>query len=155
MRSKQLSPPHGRPFDLPFGRNSTILRRLWLNRGRIHCPGRISGYRIGRTQSAPSAAIKRVDGRRPKIPVPAAFVGRKRSEEYRARRYVIFCANRISRPTPFASIFQINSMTSAGSAAGTKTLPRRNFLRISGFNCWRALQRDLLARAGGSSLCPT
>jgi len=35
-----------------LGRNSTILQRLWLNRGRINHQGRKRRYRIARTQSA-------------------------------------------------------------------------------------------------------
>src|SRR4029077_14688026 len=86
---------------------------------------------------------------------PGAVSGRRHVRAVQAIRTMLpsslcnFLLYRCFYAGPFGVDFPINSTASVGPAAGIKTPHPRNFHRVSGFNCWRALQRDLLERAGG------
>ena len=163
MLSKQVSSPHCRPVAVPWpplGGNSRILRRLWLNRGGIH---RRAEFQDTALAEPVSGSCRDYASRRPAIkPLAGAYPRRIAGDilSFALQRAIrrmfgpslcIFLLYPHFWPMRSASIFSINSIVWQNQPLVQRHSRPRNFL-ISGFNCWRALQRDLLARAGGKSL---
>jgi hypothetical protein len=149
-------PPHDRPMTVswpPLSRNSTILRRLWLNRGRTHRQGRFSGYRIGRSPSAARAAIMRAGGHHLNPSAAPPHVARERAiKRILASPLCNFLlyprfsrgAGRADFPNKFKPIGQIGRWY--------KDTPAPELFSISGFNCsWAPSMTSWCGREGQRS----